>query len=405
MAVVAKGAKEIPYVWEGTDAKGRKLKGDMLAASETIVRQSLRRQGINVTKIKKQSMLARTKAITEKDIALFARQLATMVKAGVPLLQAFDITAKSHSNPSVQRLLGEIKTDVESGSALHQALRKHPKYFDSLFCNLVEAGEQAGILESVLDRIATYKEKMLALKGKIKSALMYPAIVLIVAFLITAGIMIFVIPAFAELFKGAGTDLPALTQLVMDMSDLFVAYWWAIFGAVGFAVFALAQAFKRSPAFRAWVDRMSLKLPVFGPLIEKAVVARWARTFSAMFSAGVPLVESLDNVAGAAGNHVFATATQKVKTDVATGSSLSSSLRAAGIFPSMLVQMVGIGEESGALDTMVEKVADFFEREVDDAVDGLTSLMEPLIMVVLGGLIGTIVVAMYLPIFKMGSTV
>ncbi len=399
----AKGAKEIPFVWEGTDTKGRKLKGDMLAASETIVRQSLRKQGINATKIKKQSALARTKKITEKDIALFARQLATMVKAGVPLLQAFDITAKSHSNPSVQKLLGEIKTDVESGSALHQALRKHPKYFDSLFCNLVEAGEQAGILESVLERIAAYKEKMLALKGKIKSALMYPAIVMIVAFVITAGIMIFVIPAFADLFKGAGSDLPAPTQIVMNISDAFVAYWWLIFGIVGASVYAFFQAFNRSPAFRAWVDRVSLKLPVFGPLIEKAVVARWARTFSAMFSAGVPLVDSLDNVSGASGNYVFSTATQKVKTDVATGSSLSSSLRAAGIFPSMLVQMVGIGEESGALDTMVEKVADFFEREVDDAVDGLTSLMEPLIMVVLGGIIGSIVVAMYLPIFKMGS--
>ncbi|MEW5770746.1 MAG: type II secretion system F family protein [Pseudomonadota bacterium] len=404
---VAKAAtvKQMPFLWEGTDKTGKKVKGEMIAPGEAFVRQSLRRQGINVAKVSKQGLFARTKKITEKDIALFTRQLATMLKAGVPLLQAFDITARSHANPSLQRLLAEIKADVEAGSSMSAAFGKHPQYFDGLFCNLVNAGEQAGILDTVLDRLATYKEKMLAIKGKIKSALFYPVTVLVVAFIITAGIMIFVIPSFKTLYAGSGQGLPALTEMVVFMSDLFVEWWYLIFGAIGGAVYALTYALKHSPAFRAKMDALMLKVPVFGPLIEKATVSRWARTFSSMFSAGVPMVESLDSVAGASGNHVFAEATMRIKTQVATGSALATSLQQAGVFPNMLIQMVAIGEESGSLDTMLTKVADYYEREVDDAVAGISSLMEPFIMVVLGTLIGTIVIAMYLPIFKMGSVV
>jgi type IV pilus assembly protein PilC len=406
MAVATAAAvKQQPFAWEGTDKTGKKVKGEMIAPGEAFVRQSLRRQGINVLKVQKQGIFARAKKITEKDIALFTRQLATMLKAGVPLLQAFDITARSHANPSLQRLLAEIKADVETGSSMSTAFRKHPQYFDGLFCNLVNAGEQAGILDSVLDRLATYKEKMLAIKGKIKSALFYPVTVMVVAFIITAGIMIFVIPSFKDLYAGSGQGLPALTEFVIVLSDLFVEWWYVIFGAIGAAVYSYSYSLKHSPAFRAKVDFWMLKLPVFGPLIEKATVSRWARTFSSMFSAGVPMVESLDSVAGASGNHVFAEATLKIKNQVATGAALAASLQAAGVFPNMLIQMVAIGEESGSLDTMLTKVADFYEREVDDAVAGISSLMEPFIMVILGGLIGTIVIAMYLPIFKMGSVV
>ena len=400
----AKTVAEIPFIWEGTDKLGRKIKGEMLAAGEAVVRQSLRRQGITVSKVRKQSIFSSAKKITEKDIALFTRQLSTMVKAGVPLLQSFDITARSHANPSLQRLLGTIKADVESGTSLNQSFRRHPKYFDALYCNLVEAGEQAGILETVLDRIASYKEKILAIKGQIKSALMYPAIVIVVAFIITAGIMLFVIPTFKTLYEGSGAELPGLTQLVIVVSDAFVAWWWAILGVLIGIVVGLIQALKRSKPFKDWVEAMSLKVPIFGPLIEKATVARWSRTFASLFAAGVPMVEALESVAGAAGNSVFEKATLQLRTDIATGASLSSSLQATKVFPNMLIQMVAIGEESGALDSMVEKVADYYEREVDDAVAGISSLMEPLIMVVLGTLIGTIVIAMYLPIFKMGST-
>ncbi|MCU0841977.1 MAG: type II secretion system F family protein [Thiobacillaceae bacterium] len=397
--------KDVPFLWEGTDKTGKKVRGEMLAGGEAMVRQLLRRQGITVQKVRRQSMFARTRPISEKDITLFTRQLATMLKAGVPLLQAFDISARSHANPSLQKLLSEIKADVESGSSMSQAFKKHPRYFDGLYCNLVGAGEQAGILDGVLDRLATYKEKMLALKGQIKSALFYPVIVIVIAFVITAGIMLFVIPAFKDLYGKAGADLPALTALVLHISDLFVEWWYLIFGAIGAGIFALTQALKKSPNFRAMTDRWILRAPVFGPLIEKATVARWARTFSSMFAAGVPMVEALDSVAGAAGNAVFAEATLKIRSDVSTGASLAASLQSAKVFPNMLVQMVAIGEESGALDTMLTKVADFYEREVDDAVAALSSLMEPLIMVVLGVLIGGIVIAMYLPIFKMGSVV
>jgi len=398
-------AKQEPFHWEGTDKTGKKVKGEMLAPGEAFVRQMLRRQGINVVKVSKQSLFARSQKITEKDIALFTRQLATMLKAGVPLLQAFDISARSHANASLQRLLGEIKSDVETGSSMSTAFRKYPRYFDGLYCNLVHAGEQAGILDTVLERIASYKEKMLAIKGKIKSALFYPAIVLTVAFIITAGIMLFVIPAFKDLYGKSGQDLPALTMLVMSISDAFVNYWYIIFSAIGLAVAGILRAWNRSPALRAKMDAWILKVPIFGPLIEKATVSRWARTFSSMFSAGVPMVEALDSVAGAAGNHVFMEATMKIKTQVATGSSLAVCLQGAGVFPNMLIQMVSIGEESGSLDSMLSKVADYYEREVDEAVAGISSLMEPFIMVILGVLIGGIVIAMYLPIFKMGSVV
>lgn len=401
----AAAVRQMPFMWEGTDKTGKKVKGEMIAPGEAFVRQSLRRQGINVLKVSKQSIFARTKKITERDIALFTRQLATMLKAGVPLLQSFDITSRSHANPSLQRLLAEIKADVETGSSMSLAFKKHPQYFDGLFCNLINAGEQAGILDTVLDRLATYKEKMLAIKGKIKSALFYPVTVMVVAFIITAGIMIFVIPSFKDLYAGSGQGLPALTEFVIYLSDLFVKWWYLIFGAIGIGIYALIHALKHSPSFKALVDTWILKVPVFGPLIEKATVSRWSRTFSSMFSAGVPMVESLDSVAGAAGNHVFAEATQKIKTQVATGSALAASLQSTGVFPNMLIQMVAIGEESGSLDTMLTKVADYYEREVDDAVAGISSLMEPFIMVVLGSLIGTIVIAMYLPIFKMGSVV
>lgn len=402
-AAAGKGVKETPFQWEGVDKMGRKIKGEMLAPGEAAVRQALRRQGITVSKVTKPGMFSGAKAITEKDIALFTRQLATMMKAGVPLLQSFDITSRSHSNPSVQKLLANIKGDVETGTALNQAFRKHPKYFDDLYCNLVEAGEQAGILESVLDRIALYKEKILAIKGKIKSALMYPVIVIVLALLITAGLMIKVIPVFAELFEGSGSELPAFTQLLIDISDFFVAYWIYIFGVIIGSVVGFMQAFKKSEKLRDRIDAWILKAPVFGEIIMKATIAKWARTFSAMFSAGVPMVESLGSVAGAAGNAVFRDATLRVRNDVSAGASLASSLQVTNVFPGMLVQMVSIGEESGALDSMVEKVAEYFEREVDDAVEQLSKLMEPMIMVVLGGLIGSIVIGMYLPIFKMGS--
>ncbi|MBI5329160.1 MAG: type II secretion system F family protein [Betaproteobacteria bacterium] len=405
MAKAKAEAKQTPFLWEGKDRSGKAIKGEMLAPGEAFVRQSLRKQGISVSKVRKQGLFASSGKITEKDIALFTRQLATMMKAGVPLLQAFDISARSHSNPALQRLLGEVKTDIETGTSMSGSFRKHPKYFDGLFCNLVNAGEQAGILDTVLDRLATYKEKMLAIKGKIKSALFYPITVVLVAFVITAGIMIFVIPAFKDMYSKSGQQLPAVTQMVVNLSDLFVNYWYMIFGAIGGSVFAAMRAWKQSPAMRSRMDAWMLKAPIFGPLIEKATVSRWARTFSSMFSAGVPMVEALESVAGAAGNSVFAEATIKIRSQVSTGSSLTSSLQATGIFPNMLVQMVAIGEESGSLDSMLTKVADYYEQEVDDAVAGISSLMEPLIMVVLGGIIGTIIIAMYLPIFKMGSTV
>lgn len=397
-----KKLKEINYSWEGKDKTGKQLKGEMRAAGTVVVTATLRRQGIKVTKIKKTQSGGK---ITDKDITLFTRQLATMMKSGVPLLQAFDIVARGHTNRAVSKLLIDIKTDVETGSNLTDAFRKYPLYFDALYCNLVGAGEAAGILDSILDRLATYKEKIQAIKGKIKSALFYPISIIVVAFIITAVIMIFVIPAFKDLFEGFGADLPAPTLLVMTISDFFVDYWWAIFGIVGGGVYGFMYAWKRSVPMQRIMDRFMLKLPIFGEVIRKATIARWSRTLSTMFAAGVPLVDSLDSVAGAAGNYIYYEATKNIQLEVSTGNSLMASMAGTNVFPSMVIQMVAIGEEAGSLDSMLGKIADFYEAEVDDAVAALSSLMEPMIMVVLGTLIGGMVVAMYLPIFKMGSVV
>lgn len=405
MAANARTSKEVTYVWEGKDKKGKVLKGEMKASSETLVSSSLRRQGISVTKLKKQSILAKKGKVSEKDVTLFTRQLATMMKAGVPLLQSFDIVGKGHSNPAVSKLLFDIKSDVETGSSLSAAFRKYPLHFDALFCNLINAGEQAGILDTLLDRLATYKEKILAIKSKIKSALFYPISIVVVAFIITAVIMIFVVPAFKELFTSFGADLPAPTLLVMAISDIFVQWWWAIFGAIGGGIWFFFYTWKRSLAMQATMDRLILKIPVFGELIRKATIARFARTLATMFSAGVPLVEALDSVAGASGNRVYYDATKRVQSEISTGTSLTVAMQNSEVFPNMVLQMTAIGEESGALDSMLSKVADFYEAEVDDAVDALSSLMEPIIMVVLGTLIGGLVVAMYLPIFKLGEIV
>ena len=395
--------KEPQYSWEGKDKAGKIVKGEMRAAGKEMVSAQLRRQGINVTKVKKST--GGGGKVSEKDITLFTRQLATMMKSGVPLIQSFDIVGKGHSNPAVARLLLDIKTDVETGSSLAQAFRKFPLYFDDLYCNLIEAGEQAGILDSLLDRLATYKEKTQAIIGKIKSALFYPVSNIVIAFVITAVIMIFVIPAFKELFKGFGADLPAPTLFIMAISDFFVTYWYLIFGSVGGGLYTFFYFWKRSKKMQNAMDRIMLKLPIFGGLIRIASIARWARTLSTMFAAGVPLVEAFDSVAGAAGNVVYYEATKRIQREVSTGSSLTVAMQNTGVFPSMVLQMAAIGEEAGSLDSMLSKVADFFEAEVDDAVEALSSLMEPVIMVVLGTLIGGMVVAMYLPIFKMGQAV
>ncbi len=403
--MAANATKQITFLWEGKDKKGKVVKGEIRAAGEAVVNATLRRQGITVTKVKKQGAFAAKGKITDKDITLFTRQLATMMKAGVPLLQAFDIVGKGHNNPAVAKLLGDIKSDVETGSSLSASFRKYPLYFDALFCNLVGAGEQAGILDTLLDRLATYKEKIMAIKGKIKSALVYPISILVVAFVITAVIMIFVIPAFKTLFSGFGADLPAPTLVVMAISDFFVSYWWAIFGSIGGGLWFFFYTWKRSEKLQSTMDRLMLKLPIVGEIIRKATIARFSRTLSTMFSAGVPLVEALDSVAGASGNRVYFDATKRIQSEISTGTSLTVAMQNAQVFPNMVLQMTAIGEESGALDSMLSKVADFYEAEVDDAVDAMSSLMEPVIMVVLGTLIGGLVVAMYLPIFKMGAAV
>ncbi|QLQ26247.1 MAG: type II secretion system F family protein [Dechloromonas sp.] len=396
--------REYTFVWEGKNRDGKQVRGEMRAASEAVVQTSLRRQGIMNARVKKARFKVGGK-VTEKEISLFTRQLATMMKSGVPLLQAFDIVGRGHANGAVAKLLLDIKADVETGSSLSQAFRKYPLYFDALYCNLVAAGEQAGILDTLLERLATYKEKILAIKSKIKSALFYPIAVIVVAFIITAVIMIFVIPAFKEVFKSFGADLPAPTLLVIAISDFFVAYWWAIFGIIFGGLFAFFEAWKRSEKVQMAMDRLLLRLPIFGDIIRKAVIARWSRTLSTMFAAGVPLVESLDSVGGAAGNYVYKAATKQIQGEVSTGTSLTNAMTNVNLFPNMVTQMVAIGEESGALDSMLSKVADFFEQEVDDAVEALSSLMEPIIMVVLGTLIGGMVVAMYLPIFKLGAVI
>ncbi len=397
-------SKESVFAWEGKDRNGKNVRGEMRAAGDALVNASLRKQGILVTKIRKQTFKSGRK-IKDKDVTLFTRQLATMMKAGVPLLQAFDIVGRGHANASVSKLLNDVRSDIETGSSLNQAFRKYPLYFDPLFCNLVSAGEQAGILDSLLDRLATYKEKILAIKSKIKAALFYPAAVIGVGFIVTAVIMIFVIPAFKSVFSSFGADLPGPTLVVMAISDFFVQWWYLIFGILFGGIYFFFQAWRRSPKIQAVMDRLLLQAPIFGDLVRKSSIARWTRTLATMFAAGVPLVEALDSVGGASGNWVYAEATKKVQSDVATGVSLTNAMQNTNVFPNMVIQMVSIGEESGSLDSMLSKVADFFEAEVDDAVDALSSLLEPLIIVILGVLVGGMVVAMYLPIFKLGQVV
>jgi type IV pilus assembly protein PilC len=399
-----KGVKEFVFEWEGRDKNGKTMRGEVRAGGEAMVSASLRRQGILVTRIKKRRMSG-GRSIKQKDIAVFTRQLATMMKAGVPLLQAFDIVGRGSTNPKLTRLLNDIRTDVETGTSLSAAFRKHPMHFDALYCNLVEAGEAGGILEALLDRLAMYQEKTLELKRKIKSALMYPIAVIVVAFVVLTVIMIFVIPAFKEVFKSFGADLPAPTLAVIAMSEFFVSYWWVIFGFLFGGGYFFLESWKRSEKMQKAMDRMLLRIPVFGDLIYKAVIARWTRTLSTMFAAGVPLVEALDSVGGASGNAVFVEATEQIQRDVSSGSPLTTSMQSTGVFPAMVLQMSAIGEESGALDHMLGKAAEFYEQEVDEMVKGLSSLMEPFIIVILGVLIGGIVVSMYLPIFKLGAVV
>lgn len=402
--VAAQRVKDFVFEWEGKDRHGKIVRGEIRASGENQIKATLRRQGVLPTKIKKRRT-AGGKKIKPKDIALFTRQMATMMKAGVPLLQAFDIVGRGNTNPSVGKLLGEIRADVETGTSLNGAFRKYPLYFDSLYCNLVEAGETAGILEALLDRLALYMEKTEAIKSKIKSALMYPISVVIVAFVVVTVIMIFVIPAFKEVFSSFGADLPAPTLIVMHISEVFVQWWWLIFGVLGGSFYFFMQAWRRSEKMQQVMDRLMLRIPVFGALIEKSAVARWTRTLATMFAAGVPLVEALDSVGGAAGNSVYAIATEKIQKEVSTGTSLTAAMGNVNIFPSMVIQMCAIGEESGSIDHMLGKAADFYEAEVDEMVAGLSSLMEPIIIVFLGTLIGGIVVSMYLPIFKLGAVV
>jgi len=400
----AKSVKEFVFEWEGKDRNGKQVRGEIRASGENQVQAALRRQGVMPSKIKKRRMSA-GKSIKPKDMAIFTRQLATMMKAGVPLLQAFDIVGRGNPNPSVTRLLNDIRTDVETGTSLSVAFRKYPMYFDALYCNLVEAGEAAGILDQLLDRLAVYMEKTEAMKSKIKSALMYPISVLIVAFVVTAVIMIFVVPSFKEVFTSFGADLPAPTLAVIAMSEFFVKYWWLIFGGLGGGLYFFLQAWKRNEKVQKFMDRLLLKLPIFGVLVDKSCVARWTRTLSTMFAAGVPLVEALDSVGGASGNSVYETATLKIQQEVSTGTALTAAMTNVNLFPSMVLQMCAIGEESGSIDHMLGKAADFYEAEVDDMVAGISSLMEPIIIVILGTVIGGIVVAMYLPIFKLGQVV
>ncbi len=400
----AAATKEAIYAWEGKDKTGKAVRGEIRAGGEAIVNVTLRRQGVVVTKVKKKTM-RKGRKISDKDVSLFTRQLATMMKAGVPLLQSFDIVSKGHANPSMAKLIQDLRADIETGTSLNNAFRKYPLYFDALFCNLVGAGEQAGILEDLLTRLAVYKEKTLAIKAKIKSALMYPVSILGIAFIVTAIIMIWVVPAFKSVFESFGADLPGPTLIVMGISDFFVKWWWAIFGGLFSGLYFFFQSWKRSAKMQRTMDLLLLKAPIFGSVIRKAAIARWTRTLATMFAAGVPLVEALDSVGGASGNALYMEATKRIQNEVSTGTSLTMAMQNADVFPPIVTQMVAIGEESGALDSMLGKVAGFFEDEVDEAVAGLSSLMEPLIMVILGVLIGGMVIAMYLPIFKLGSVV
>lgn len=403
-AATLRDPKELIFEWEGKDRNGKIVRGEMRAGGEAAVNASLRRQGVLVTRVRKRRNSG-GRSIKQKDIAIFTRQLATMMKAGVPLLQAFDIVARGATNPRMTKLLTDIRSDVETGTSLSSAFRKHPMHFDALYCNLVEAGEAGGILEQLLDRLAIYQEKTLAIKQKIKSALMYPVAVIIVAFIVLTVIMIFVIPAFEDVFKSFGGELPAPTLAVIAMSKFFVSWWWLMAIAIGGGGFFFFQSWKRSEKMQIAMDRLLLRLPVFGDLIHKSVIARWTRTLSTMFAAGVPLVEALDSVGGASGNAVYQIATDQIQRDVSTGSALTTSMTSTGVFPTMVLQMAAIGEESGSLDHMLNKAAEFYEEEVDDMVKGLSSLMEPFIIVILGTLIGGIVVSMYLPIFKLGAVV
>jgi type IV pilus assembly protein PilC len=403
-AKTSDSSKDAVYEWEGKDRNGKQVRGEIRAAGENQVKASLRRQGVTPTKIKKRRMSAGS-SIKPKDMAIFTRQLATMMKAGVPLLQAFDIVGRGNPNPRVTKLLNDIRTDVETGTSLSVAFRKFPLYFDNLYCNLVEAGESAGILDQLLDRLAVYMEKTEAIKSKIKSALMYPISVLVVAFVVVAVIMIFVIPSFKSVFSSFGGELPMPTLVVIAMSEFFIKYWYLIFGGLGGGFYFFMESWKRNKKMQAVMDRVMLKLPIFGVLVEKSCIARWTRTLSTMFAAGVPLVEALDSVGGAAGNNVFTVATVKIQQEVSTGTALTAAMTNANLFPSMVLQMCAIGEESGSIDHMLGKAADFYEAEVDDMVAGISSLMEPIIIVILGTLIGGIVVAMYLPIFKLGQVV
>ncbi len=404
MATATTRVKEYIFEWEGRDRSGKPMRGETRAASENLVTTTLRRQGIVPAKVKKRR-LSGGRPVRPKDIALFTRQLATMMKAGVPLLQSFDIVGRGNSNPNVARLLNAVRTDVETGTSLSAAFRKHPLQFSALYCNLIEAGEAAGILEDILARLSVYLEKSEAIKSKIRSALMYPSAVIVVAFVVVAVIMIFVIPAFKDVFSSFGAELPGPTLAVIAMSEFFVAWWWLIFGGLIGASYFFLQSWRRSEKVQRLMDRALLKLPLFGSLIEKSTVARWTRTLSTMFAAGVPLVEALDSVGGASGNSRYADATLKIQQEVSTGTSLTQAMNNTRIFPSMVLQMCAIGEESGSIDHMLGKAADFYEQEVDDMVEGLSSLMEPIIIVILGTIIGGIVVSMYLPIFKLGQVV
>lgn len=398
--------KSIQFTWTGTDKKGNKLKGRSLAASEQALRADLRRQGVVPVKISKPSALFKGGGkVKPEDIAIFSRQLATMLAAGIPLVQAFEIVGNGHDKPAMQKLILDIKADIEGGTSLHEALAKHPLYFDDLFVNLVEAGEQAGALETLLDKIATYKEKTEALKKKIKKALFYPAAVLAVAVIVTLILLIFVIPQFESLFKGFGADLPAFTQMVINLSRFVQDQGWWLAILAGGAVYFFGYTYKRSRAMRETIDRMSLKAPVVGPILVKAAIARYARTLSTMFSAGVPLVEALQSVAGATGNIVYEKAVLRMRDEVSTGQRLQRAMENTGLFPNMVIQMIAVGEESGSLDSMSGKVAQFYEQDVDNAVDSMSSLLEPLIMAILGVLVGGLVIAMYLPIFKLGAVV
>ena len=400
--------KSVMFVWEGRDRAGRKVKGEMSGTSDALVKAMLRRQGINPLRVKKKPQPlfgGGGKKIKPKDIAIFSRQMATMMSSGVPLVQSFDIVGRGHENPNMQRLIMDVKGGVEQGNSLADSLAKHPLYFDDLYVNLVRAGEAGGILETLLDKIATYKEKTEAIKAKIRKALFYPAAVLAMAFIVTAVLMIFVIPQFAALFADFGADLPAMTTFVINLSNAFVANWMYIFLGVGGIIWGFFQLKKRSTAFRHALERLSLKIPIIGDILIKATIARFARTLATMFAAGVPLVEAMDSVAGAAGNVVYGKAITQMRDEIATGTQLQAAMRETNLFPNMVVQMVAIGEESGSIDHMLSKVADFYEQEVDNAVDAMSSLMEPMIMAVLGVLIGGLVIAMYLPIFKMGQVV